>query len=139
MILFCLQCNCSLTLDDLGRASRRPTWEDSFCSIRCRKKFFSTKLTNRICSRDGCNRRVPEKNRLLCKECFHNGDSLTEPIARFGESDNLRLEQGSEAARLRLAAKVRVYSARNMTQEELRSLVPSLREKARRKPEGGLE
>ena len=61
-------------------------------------------------------------------DCFQNGESLAEPIGCFNESDNLRLKQGSEAARLRLEAQVRVYSAKEMTQEELRSLVPSLRE-----------
>lgn len=128
MMRICLQCNCPFPANERSVDIIRANRMDYLCCNRCRKASNYQRLTDRICAREGCTRRVPKGNRLLCMECFHNGDSLREPVDRFNESENGRLERGSEAARLRLESQVRVYSAKDMTQEELRSLVPSLRE-----------
>ena len=67
---------------------------------------------------------------MLCLHCYHNAANLGERIAWLNATMRAAWEQREEAIRLRIVEKVRVYSAQDMTQEELRALVPSLQEEA---------
>jgi hypothetical protein len=97
-----------------------------FCSIPCRTTFAHSRGSNRICAREGCNHKVPEGNRILCRECYQAGNELREPGTWFDKIDHVRWEQGKQEVLKRIEGQVRVFSARDMTQEELRALVPSL-------------
>ena len=65
---------------------------------------------------------------MLCLHCYHNEANLGERIAWLNATMRAAWEQREEAIRLRILEKVRVYSAQDMTQQELRALVPSLQE-----------
>jgi len=101
-----------------------------FCSIGCRDLYGFKKLTNRICSREVCNNRVPERNRMLCFSCHQKGNHLGEPEVSFGEAERAHLARMERELHRRIQGRVRVYSSQDMTQGELRSLVPSLQEEA---------
>jgi hypothetical protein len=101
-----------------------------FCSIRCRNLYGFKKRTNRICSREVCNNRVPEANRMLCPSCYQRGNHLGETEGSFSDTERAHWEWMEYALLRRIEEQVKVYSAQNMTQEELRMLVPSLQEEA---------
>ena len=101
-----------------------------FCTIECRDLYGFRKLTNRICAREGCNNRVPEGNRMLCSTCHEGGNHLEEPEASFDETERAHWERLERELHGRLQGNIRIYSSRDMTQEELRSLVPSMQEEA---------
>jgi hypothetical protein len=102
----------------------------TFCGVKCVTEFIYPKLTKRICARDGCNRKVQENNRLLCEQCYHHGDNIGESdVAIFYTENRANWEEREQRILERIRGKVRVYSSRDMTQEELRDLVPSLRDK----------
>ena len=97
-----------------------------FCSIGCRDLYGFKKLTNRICSREVCNNRVQETNRMLCPSCYQRGNHLGEPEVSFSDEERAHWEWMQYALLRRIEEQVKVYSAQNMTQEELGLLVPSL-------------
>ena len=99
-----------------------------FCSIGCRDLYGFRKLTNRICAREGCNNRVPEGNRMLCSTCHKR--HLAESEASLDEAERAHWERLERELHGRIEGNVRIYSSKDMTQEELRSLVPSLQDKA---------
>jgi hypothetical protein len=101
-----------------------------FCSIGCRDLYGFKKLTNRICSREVCNNRVSEANRMLCPGCYQRGNHLGETEVSFSDEERAHWEWMQYALLRRIEEQVKVYRSQNMTQEELRSLVPSLREEA---------
>ena len=102
----------------------------SFCGVKCVTEFIYPKLTKRICAREGCNRKVPEDNRFLCEQCFDQGDNIGESdVAIFYTENKANWKEREQQILERIRGKVRVYSSRDMTQEELRELVPSLRDK----------
>ena len=94
----------------------------SFCSTKCRHLFLYPKLSNPICSREGCY----NENRMLCAICYLQGDNYGEhEVVIFDTSSRAHWERKEKEIIKRLEGQVRVYSAENMTQEELSSLVPS--------------
>lgn len=98
----------------------------SFCHPKCRHEFLHPELSNPICSREGCYRRVPKRNRMLCAICYLQGDNLGEQnVVIFDSRSKAHWERKEKAIIKRLEGQVRVYSAQNMTQKELSSLVPS--------------
>ena len=101
-----------------------------FCSIGCRDLNGFRQQTNRICTRGGCNNRVPEGNRMLCATCHEEGNHLAESEAFFDEAERAHWERLERELHGRIEGNVRIYSSQDMSQEELRSLVPSLRDKA---------
>jgi ribosomal protein L24E len=101
-----------------------------FCSIGCRDLYGFRKLTNRICAREGCNKRVPEGNRMLCSNCHQRGNHLAESELSFGETERAHWERMERELHGRVEGRIRIYSSQEMSQEELRSLVPSLQEEA---------
>ena len=101
-----------------------------FCSSKCRQEFLYPKRTNRFCVREVCNNTVPKVNRMLCLHCYQRGDNLAESDLCFTERDNAHWQQKKNELINRIEGKVRIYSAQDMTQEELLSLVPSLQEEA---------
>ena len=97
----------------------------TFCSTYCRHAFLYPKLSNPICAREGCYRRVPKANRMLCAVCYQIGDFIGEKDICFDEEEKARWNKAEQTILKRLKERVRVYSAENMTQQELSSLVPS--------------
>ena len=108
-----------------------------FCSRKCAFKGRKTSkkyagnhrgfrmLTNRICAREGCNRKVPQSNRMLCMSCYLRGGHLGEPDCMFNQTDRDNWRRGEQAVQKRIERQVKIYSAQNMKQEELWALVPS--------------
>ncbi|UCG11062.1 MAG: hypothetical protein JSU72_10870 [Deltaproteobacteria bacterium] len=129
MELICLQCKNPYANDDLDLLSSGEEWMHFFCSVTCKNDFVYPELTNRVCAREECNQRVPEGQRMLCLMCFHRGDNLKEPGMWFDVEDNVQWERGKQGVIRRLEEQVLVYSSEDMTQEELRALVPSLQMK----------
>ena len=101
-----------------------------FCSIGCRDLNGFKKHTNRICTKEGCNNRVPERNRMLCATCHEEGNHLAESEAFFDEAERAHWERLELELRGRIEGNIRIFSSQDMTQEELRSLVPSLQDRA---------
>jgi hypothetical protein len=102
----------------------------SFCSTKCRHEFLNPQLSNPICAREGCYRRVPKENRMLCAICYAHGDNYGEHHVVFFDSRSREHWDKKEKEIIkRLKGQVRVYSAQSMTQQELSSLVPSLNSK----------
>ena len=125
----CLQCKLHFVANDLAEIISEGIWVHFFCSKVCRDNYAYRKLSNRKCSREGCNNRVPEQNRMLCLECYHNEANIGERVAfLIDTARRADWERREQAIKLRIKQKVRVYSAQDMTQEELRALVPSLQE-----------
>ena len=131
MMAICLQCKRPIPEDNLLVDGSRNGWIKFFCSIQCKDSYLYPKLTSRICARDRCYRRVPEGNRMLCLECYYGADTLGESYPIFDETDNRHLEYRQQVLRKGLEEKVRVYSTKDMTQEELKLLVPSLQGRTR--------
>ena len=102
----------------------------TFCGVKCITEFVLPKLTQRICAKDGCNRKVPKDNRLLCKQCYRQGENIGEQDVTIFHTEHRENWEEEERTILEgIREKVRVFSSRDMTQEELRELVPSLRDK----------
>ena len=82
-----------------------------------------------MCAREGCYRRVPNENRMLCASCYLQGDNYGEhEVVIFDSKSRAHWQKKEKEIIKRLEGQVRVYSAKNMTQEELSSLVPSQKE-----------
>lgn len=105
-------------------------WMYLFCSISCRDFYGFQRHNKRICNREVCNNRVAEGNRMLCSSCYQRGNHLGEPEVSFGEAERAHWERIEQALHRRIEEKVRVYSSKDMSQEELRALVPSMHEEA---------
>ncbi len=101
-----------------------------FCSIRCRNLYGFKKLTNRICAREVCNKSVSEANRMLCPGCYQRGNHLGETEVSFNNTERAHWEWMQYALLKRIEEQIKVYSYQNMTEEELRALVPSLKGEA---------
>ena len=102
-----------------------------FCSHGCRDLYDGfRKLTNRICTREGCNNRVPEENRMLCSACHKRGNHLAKPEASLDEAERAHWARLERELHGRVEGNVRIYSTQDMTQEELSALVPSLQKEA---------
>ena len=101
-----------------------------FCTIGCRDLYGFRKLTNRICAREGCNNRVPEGNRMLCSSCHQRGNHSADSELSFDEAERAHWEKMERKLHRRIAEGIRIYNSQDMSQEELRTLVPSLQDKA---------
>jgi hypothetical protein len=101
-----------------------------FCSVVCRDLYGFRKLTNRICAREDCDNRVPEGNRMLCSTCHEKGNHLAEPEVSFDKAERAHWEKMERKLHRRIAKRIRIYNSQDMSQEELRTLVPSLQDKA---------
>ena len=121
----CLRCGTNFTWEKATVVGWIGDKLYSFCSTNCRHAFLYPKLSNLICAREGCYRRVPKANRMLCAVCYQTGDSMGEPNICFNEEERARWNTAEQTVLKRLEGQVRVYSAQNMTQQELSSLVPS--------------
>jgi uncharacterized protein (UPF0262 family) len=62
---------------------------------------------------------------MLCAICYQIGDSISEQNICIDEEERARWNKAEQTLLKRLEGQVRVYSAQNMTQQELSSLVPS--------------
>ena len=58
------------------------------------------------------------------------GNHLAEPETSFNQAERAHWERLVRELHGRIEGNVRIYSSKDMTQEELRSLVPSLQDKA---------
>ncbi len=61
---------------------------------------------------------------MLCAVCYQIGDSLGEQDICVDEAERERWNKAEHTILKQLERRVRVYSAQNMTQKELSSLVP---------------
>jgi hypothetical protein len=66
---------------------------------------------------------------MLCAVCYQIGDSISEPNVCIDMGERARWNKAEQTILRRLERQVRVYSAENMTQQELSSLVPSQKRK----------
>jgi ribosomal protein L24E len=130
MNISCAYCNKPHTQGDEAITVSNSEEMYLFCSIRCRDSYGFRKLSNRICAREVCKNRVPEGNRMLCFSCHQKGNHLGEPEVSFDEAERAHLNRMERELHRRIQEKVRIYSSQDMPQEELRSLVPSLQDKA---------
>ena len=126
----CLQCGTNFNWEE----PRVVAWIGeklfSFCSTKCRHAFLYPKLSSPTCAREGCDRRVPKKNQMLCAVCYLQGDNCGErEVVIFDTRSRAHWERKEREIIRRLEERVRVYSAEHMTQEELSSLVPSQKRK----------
>ena len=101
----------------------------SFCSTKCRHEFLYPRHPHRICAREGCHRRVPKGNRMLCLNCYQNGDHLGESDLCFDRAEMAHWQRQDRKILRRIEKKVRVFRSQNMTQRELSELVPSMHTK----------
>jgi hypothetical protein len=67
---------------------------------------------------------------MLCSACHKKGNHLAESEASFNEAERAHWERLERELHGRIEGNVRIYSSQDMTQEELHSLVPSLKDKA---------
>ena len=67
---------------------------------------------------------------MLCPSCYKKGNHLGETEVYLNATERAHWEWMQDALLRRIEEQVKVYSYQNMTQEELRSLVPSLQEEA---------
>jgi hypothetical protein len=67
---------------------------------------------------------------MLCPSCYQKGGQLGESEMVFGEIEKAKWRQMDQAIHERIKERVRIYSCRDMTQKELRDLVPSLQGEA---------
>ena len=125
----CLQCGTNFTWEKPTVVAWIGDKLFSFCSTNCRHAFLYPNLSNPICAREGCYRRVPKANRMLCAVCYQIGDSIGEPNICVDAEERARWNKAEQNVLKRLEGQVRVYSAQNMTQQELSSLVPSQNKK----------
>ena len=130
MNLACAYCEESLVGNDPLLTVCRGELMHLFCSTECRDLYgFNTK-TYRICAREGCKNRVPKANRMLCLNCHQKGSNLGEVDPSFDEKERARWKQAEQALLNRIKAQVRVFKAADMSQKDLRALVPSLQGEA---------
>ena len=101
-----------------------------FCSIGCRDLYGFRKLTNRICGKEGCKNRIPDGNRMLCSNCHKRGNHSAETELFFDEADRAHWERMERELHRRIEEGIKIYSSQDMSQEELRALVPSIQEEA---------
>jgi len=73
---------------------------------------------------------VPEANRMLCPGCYQRGNHLGETEVSFNDTERAHWEWMQYELLRRIEEQVKIYSAQDMTQEELRSLVTSFQEEA---------
>ena len=66
---------------------------------------------------------------MLCVTCYQNGDYLGESDLCFDRAEMAHWQQQDRKILKRIEQKVRVFKAQDMTQKELRELVPSMRRK----------
>jgi uncharacterized protein (UPF0262 family) len=66
---------------------------------------------------------------MLCAICYQIGDSISVQNICIDEEERARWNKAEQTLLKRLEGQVRVYSAQNMTQQELSSLVPSQNKK----------
>ena len=130
MNISCSYCNKPLTQGGKAITVCRGEQLYLFCSIGCRDLYGLRKPTDRICAREVCRNRVPAGNRMLCSHCHKKGTHLGEPDVSFGEAERAHWERMERELHGRIEERIRIYSTQDMTQEELRSLVPSLQEEA---------
>jgi hypothetical protein len=67
---------------------------------------------------------------MLCSNCHQQGNHLGEPELSFDEAERAHWERVERELHGRIEERIRIYSSQEMSQEELRSLVPSLQDKA---------
>ncbi len=102
--------------------------DNSNSGVEKRDATREPKRTNRVCAREVCNNRMPKVNRMLCPSCYQRGNHLGETEVSFDDTERAHWKWMQYALLRRIEEQVKVYSSQNMTQEELRSLVPSLLE-----------
>jgi len=107
-----------------------------FCSTKCRLEYFFSRLNSRICAREGCDNEVPKVNRMLCLNCYLRADTFGEANICFTGRDKARWQRKERALIKRIEGQIRVFSSKNMTQAELRALVPSIQKGERKRPRG---
>jgi hypothetical protein len=66
---------------------------------------------------------------MLCADCYQIGDFIGEPNICIDAEERARWNKAEQTVLRRLEGQVRVYSAQDMTQQELGSLVPSQNKK----------
>jgi hypothetical protein len=125
----CLLCGTKFDWEKPTEVARIGDKLFSFCSRKCRHAFLYPKLSYSVCAREGCYRRVPKENHMLCAVCYQTGDSMGVPNICIDEEERVRWNKAEQSIMRRLEGKVIIYSAENMTQEELTSLVPSQNKK----------
>ncbi len=101
-----------------------------FCSTKCRDLYGVATQPHRICAREGCKNKVPKVNRMLCHHCHQKGSNFGEVDPSFDEKERAHWKQAEQALLNRINAQVRVFKARDMSQKDLRALVPSLQGEA---------
>ncbi len=101
-----------------------------FCSTKCRELYGVNTESQRICAREGCKNRVPKVNRMLCLNCHQRGSNFGEVDPSFDEKERAHWKQAETALVNRVNAQVRVFKAEDMSQKDLRALVPSLQAEA---------
>ena len=67
---------------------------------------------------------------MLCSNCHQQGNHLGEPEVSFDEAERAHWERMDRALHGLIEGRIQSYSSQDMSQEELRSLVPSLQEEA---------
>jgi len=67
---------------------------------------------------------------MLCPSCYRRGNHLGEPEVSLNETERVHWRRMEQALHRRIEEKVRTYSSKDMSQEELRALVPSMHEEA---------
>ena len=63
---------------------------------------------------------------MLCPNCYQRGNHLGESEIVFERAEREHWQRMEQTVHARIEARVRIYSCQDMTQEELRALVPSL-------------
>jgi len=67
---------------------------------------------------------------MLCSSCYQRGNHLGEPEVSLNETEIVHWRRMEQALHRRIEEKVRIYSSKDVSQEELRALVPSMHEEA---------
>jgi len=67
---------------------------------------------------------------MLCSTCHEEGNNLARPEVSFDEVERAHWEKMERKIHRRIAERIRIYNSQDMSQEELRTLVPSLQEEA---------
>jgi ribosomal protein L24E len=107
-----------------------------FCSTTCRHEYFFLTLNSRTCAREGCDNKVPKANRMLCLNCYLRADTFGETVICFTNREKGNWQRKERELINRLEGHIRVFSSKNMTQAELRALVPSIQKGERKHSRG---
>jgi hypothetical protein len=67
---------------------------------------------------------------MLCWTCYQNADNLGETDLCFDKTEMAQWQRQDQELLKRIEQKVRVFKAPDMTQQELRDLVPSKRSRS---------